>query len=237
MNVKFLTELFDVLNQSNLKYCVLRGYEELPLVVKNDIDFGIAPENKIQFFSILKSLSLKFNYEINIELIRHSVIKMELKNEFGNFIKIDVWWQFNYLGLEYLCVNKLLSSRKIYNNNFFIPSTEYEFALSFLKELMHNNCIRKDKIEYLNKLLNSSKKTPFIEFFNLKIIEAFFRSVRENKFELKILSMRAKLFLLINNFLNLGFTNTLINIHSFIFVKYFNTKKYTYITNLISKKK
>ena len=49
MNHFFLNKLFNSLNTEAVDYCVLRGYEGLPELVKNDIDFGVAPES-IKFF-------------------------------------------------------------------------------------------------------------------------------------------------------------------------------------------
>tara|TARA_B100000795_G_scaffold267573_1_gene252692 strand:- start:1059 stop:1751 length:693 start_codon:yes stop_codon:yes gene_type:complete len=229
MNNVFLEELFYKINKTNLKYCVLRGYEGLPEVVKNDIDFGVAPENKIEFFSILKSLSLKHNYTIKIELIRFCVIKMGLNSESGAVLKIDVWWGFNIAGLQYMDITDLVNSRKLYRNRFFIPSKEYEFALSFLKEMLHNNWIRKDKIDNLKSLVTENYHIAFKKFFNKNEVDEFILAVRKNKYEISKLSHKSKFKLIFYNIKYITLIVAFKNIYLFLKFKYFYKDEYDYL--------
>ena len=234
---KFLNDLFYSLNEPNLDYCVLRGYESLPEKISNDIDFGVSDSCKVLFFDILKETAKNHDYSVQVELIRHSVIKMKLSNRHGNIIKIDVWWQFNYLGLEYLCINKMLSSRELYKNIFYVPSSEYEFALSYLKELLHNSWIRKDKVEVLTRKMKKRSYLPFNKYFNKNMINDFFISVETKKFKVKLLSVRAKNSILLKNIYCHGLFYVLINIYRYFKIRFFyRNEYYNLMRKLVDKK-
>tara|TARA_B110000971_G_scaffold87312_1_gene89711 strand:+ start:11592 stop:12305 length:714 start_codon:yes stop_codon:yes gene_type:complete len=237
MTLKFLNHFFNSLNESNLSYCVLRGYESLPEKINNDIDFGVSNSFKFQFFDILKETTKNHGYIVQVELIRHSVIKMKLTNRYGNIIKIDVWWQFNYLGLEYLSINKMLNSRKLYKNIFYVPSIEYEFALSYLKELLHNSWIRTDKVEVLTLKMKEKSHVPFNKYFNKNIIDDFFISVETKKFKLKLLSLRAKFSILLKNTSFHGLFYVLINIYRYLKIRFLYRNEYYNLMNKLVDKK
>lgn len=226
MTLIFLYDFFHSLNESGLRYCVLRGYECLPEKINNDIDFGIDHLYKYQFFDILEKTAKRHGYSIEVDLIRHSVIKMNLTNRFGNTIKIDVWWQFNYMGLEYLSINKLLDSVRLYKTIFFVPSLEYEFALSYLKELLHNSWIRKDKLEVLTLKMREGTQGPFEQYFNKNITDDFFTSVKNKQYKLKLLSFRAKFSILLKNITHKGIGSVLRNMHNFLRIRFLCRNEY-----------
>ena len=161
---------------------------------------------------------------------------MKLINDLAETIKIDVWWQFNYIGMEYINIDKMLNSRKFYKNTFFIASNEYEFSLSYLKELLHNSIIRDDKIEILNQKMIDNSHIPFNQYFNKKIIGDFFTSVKTRKLKLRMLSFRAKISILLKNIFNHGLFYVSKNVYLFLQIKYFNKNKYSFLINSLNKK-
>ena len=162
---------------------------------------------------------------------------MKLTNKYGNIIKIDVWWQFNYLGLEYLAINKMLNSRKLYKNIIYVPSIEYEFALSYLKELLHNSWIRTDKIEVLTLKMKDKSHVPFNKYFNKNIIDDFFISVKIKKFKLKRLSFRAKFSILVKNTSSNGLFYVLKNIYCYFKIRFLYRNEYNNLINKLVDKK
>ena len=231
LNYNFLNKLFTVLNASEIEYCILRGYEGLPNEVSNDVDFGVSKDSLTSFFDLLIFLSKEYGYSINISLIRDSVIKMSLSNIDGTSLMIDVWWNFNLLGLRYTCISRLLKSKEMYNNSFYVPSKEHEFALSFLKELLHNNWIRKDKIELLKSKITQDYYLPFHDYFSISIVDEFVHSVMSNKHKITFISLKAKIQLVYHNIRRHGIIKVIINVKSFFMIKYFYKEQYSYLYN------
>ncbi|WP_299159436.1 hypothetical protein [uncultured Tenacibaculum sp.] len=234
MDAIFLRELFEELNKESIRYCVLRGYEKLPKKVVNDVDFGIASSDKKFFFSILNKLAFKHCYDVKIELIRLDVIKMQFYNEFDEVLKIDIWWSFNYVGLEYLNIDELLSSKMLYNGLIYVPSEEYEFALSFLKELLHNNWIRKDKIKTLKSKMKENSYKPFEGSFNKAIVKSFYLAVNNSELKLSKLSAKAKVSLIFNNFKNKSLYHVFNKIFIFFKIRYNYKDEYGFLLKQFS---
>ena len=229
MNHFFLNKLFNSLNTESVNYCVLRGYEGLPELVTNDVDFGVAPEDIKFFFNILHQTALFSEYKINVELIRFQVIKLKLTKNKCESIKIDVWWGFNYVGFHYINIKELLISRRLYNNKLYVPSNEYEFALSFLKELLHNNWIRKDKRDSLRSKITSNYYKPFKENFRASLVDACVSAVNNNQLIVRGVAFKAKGSIIIFNIKNKGVAKVLKNVFLFFKYKYFYKNEYDFL--------
>ena len=174
MNSIFLKDLFKMLEEDNVDYLVLRGYQNLPERYSHDIDFSVINENElIAFFNVLHNLSDKYNYSITRDVVRLGLLKVFL--HFGNeILKIDVFCSFSYGGLEYINIDDLHNSKRKSPTNISIPSLNYELAISLLKELLHNSRIRKDKVSLLRS--QYEKRTfdqPFKKYFSKKILKIF----------------------------------------------------------------
>ena len=208
----------------------MRGYEKLPNSEINDIDFGVSKKDLSRFCLILDNLSTEYNYKIYVDLVRLGVFKSRLR--FDNYdLLIDVWWDFNYCGLNYLNIEELLKSKKIYNEIIYIPAQEYEFALSFLKEMLHNNIIRKDKIDDLKLKINDNYKKPFSLFFNNYLIEKYIKSVNNDYLKITFLSLLSKIQIFFSNIYNFGLYKCLSRVMIFFRIKYFGSLKNSKLFN------
>jgi hypothetical protein len=149
------------------------------------------------------------------------------KDAAGVVLRFDVWWGFNIANLQYMDITDLINSRKLYGNRFFIPSKEYIFALSLLKEMLHNNWIRKDKIDNLKSLITENYHIAFKKNFNKNEVDEFILAVRKNKYEISKLSHKFKLI-----FSNIKYITLVVafkNIYLFLKFKYFYTDEYDYL--------
>ena len=140
-------------------------------------------------------------------------------------------WDFNYCGLNYLNIEELLKSKKIYNEIIYIPAQEYEFALSFLKEMLHNNIIRKDKIDDLKLKINDNYKKPFSLFFNNYLIEKYIKSVNNDYLKITFLSLLSKIQIFFSNIYNFGLYKCLSRVMIFFRIKYFGSLKNSKLFN------
>ncbi|MDB9846672.1 hypothetical protein OAC46_00555 [Flavobacteriaceae bacterium] len=228
MNSIFLKDLFKMLEEDNVDYLVLRGYQNLPEKYSHDIDFSVINENELTtFFNVLHNLSNKYNYSITRDVVRVGLLKVFL--HFGNeILKIDVFCSFSYGGLEYINIDDLHNSKRKSPTNISIPSLNYELAISLLKEILHNSRIRKDKVSLLRS--QYEKKTfdqPFKNYFSNKNIKNLSYSLfLEEKLMFKNLSLSFKLSLILNNIKIFGIIANSSRIFYFFWVKYFFQKKY-----------
>lgn len=142
---KSLKSLFESLNQSGIKYIVLRNQEELLeddfLFNHSDIDFLC--EDRDKFIEFLKS----FPREKKNDKIHHAI------NIDGQIVPIDL----RYVGDGYYDAEwekKMLESRQMFNNLCYVMSLE-----NYYYSLLYHALIQKRKIssDYVARLENMRK--------------------------------------------------------------------------------
>ena len=206
-----------VLKKHKVSYVVLRGYENLPYNYSNDLDFGIHPSDKTNFFLTLKEYKLLHNVKIKINLSRYEVLK--LKFIYGNeVIDFDFWFDINFCGLEYIKVSEVVKNGVLYNN-FMIPNAEDELTISFLKELLHMKRLREDKVIWLTRKVEESNLELFATFFSTKSKEYIIKVISDRKFDLKVLSIKTKLELIKFHLKNRSIKKTILKISSFMYLR------------------
>jgi thymidylate kinase len=190
--IKYLKELFDELNKEDINYAVLRGYETLPYEVSHDIDFGVKADELQKMKLILNDVSVKHNYIKVFEANKkdmHQIYFYSVEN--GICLKLDLWTNFTYKGLEYINLNDIISQVK-YHNDIKVLNDNIEVLLSFLKEFLHNGWIRKDKLKILqSKLSDCGMYHKADKFINADEISRFSEYIDTGKMELQ---QEAKLF-------------------------------------------
>jgi len=168
--------IFEDLNKKKIKYAVLRGHETLPSTVINDVDFGVIPQHREEMENCIRSITTAKHGIIVVDLERFHVKKFTITFKGIGEIKIDIWSDFNFLGLRYLDIGEALNHRVFNVSNIYILQPNYEIALSLLKELLHNKKIREDKRDILKaKYHPATFSLPFEKYFNpenIKSIEA-----------------------------------------------------------------
>jgi len=222
----FVRELFLTLNQGQIKYAVLRGYEGLPEVIGNDIDLGVCGDQLDRFLVLLRGVASQHGYRCEIDLYRQNVLKMRLVGSAdGSVIKVDVWWAFKYCGLEYLDIRELLSSRQPYGELLFVARPEHEVALSFLKELLHMKRIREDKLPVLRAKQNARFEEPFKRFFRPALISRFERALNQERLSRPVLSWVSVLELGFSNAKAYGPIGAILSISECLLIRFFEKGK------------
>jgi hypothetical protein len=139
--------LKEIAHFTNGEFIVLRGYQDLPETINNDLDIALKTSQD------LKTLREGLNdagYKIVHRMRRLGVLKMSvLIND--DWIDLDVWTDINFLGLKYVNFECLFRESKMLED-FRIPSPECELRISLFKEVLHMKRVREDKLEH-NKLL------------------------------------------------------------------------------------
>jgi hypothetical protein len=198
---KILFESFiATLNGNNVRYSILRGYENLPNCFSNDLDFGIHPKDKMLFFFSLRKFKRKYCNAIILRDTRLEVLKITIKKD-DLCVDFDFWFGFNYLGLEYMDIELMIENNTKFNN-FNILTAENEFTLSFLKELLHNSRIRTDKIDNLTRMLAICDQNKIATYFNKYLRNRFLNEIMARRMKLRKLSFYSKVYLLFYNIVN-----------------------------------
>lgn len=152
MNESFVEGLFSSLNQSNVDYVVLRGYEELPKTYTNDIDFSVRDEEMLkEFLIILRTCTDSAGGELIRDKVRPGLLKLKVKTG-ESVVLIDVFFSFTFIGLSYVNSEIVHLDTKRTKNSIRYPSSDVEYSLSLIKEIFHNSRVRSDKIDYLREL-------------------------------------------------------------------------------------
>ena len=224
MYKSFLIELFKTLDSNKVNYILLRGYQDLPEIVHYDLDFAVVNEIELApFFTVIHDLSKKYNYNISRDVVRQGLLKVYL--HFGNeILKVDIFCSFGYAGLNYINTNDLFSSKRKLTTDIYVPSLNYELAISLLKEILHNSQIRHDKVNLLRSQYNQKTfNEPFINYFSLKITKQITDSLFLGEtLVFKRFANKVRLILLFSNFKNHGVLQTFKSAFDFLWIKYVN---------------
>lgn len=227
MSSDFLGTLFKELDINEVDYLVLRGYQNLPHSYSNDIDFSVVDERELGlFFNVIHSLSIKYKFVVTRDIVRVGLLKVFL--EFSEYtLKIDVFYTFQYAGLVYMDIKTLHDTKRKLPSGIYVPSLNFELAISLLKEILHNSRIRLDKVALLREQFDSSTFSDPFRFFSARnvtgIQEALFA---KGNLVFKNLSWSIRLSLLYSNLQCFGLKKVYNCILLFFFVKYFDKARY-----------
>lgn len=233
MNSLFLKEMFNSLNKNNVDCIILRGYQNLPKSYSHDLDFSVKNKSELRlFFHVIKELSAKYKFSISRDVVRVGLLKVVL-NFRNEILKMDIFYNFQYAGLEYIDIDDLHRSKREFKDNIFIPSLNYELAISLLKEILHNSRIRKDKLSLLRTQYNECAfSEPFIKYFSQRNINDLSNALFSNgKLVFKRISFYFRIILFLNNLKIKGLFGTGHRFMDYFYVKYFDQNRYDKIIN------
>ena len=128
----FLKLFFNKLNKSNINYCLLRNYENLPKKNKHrDIDILI---NKVDIEKILKYLNKNFTItSFNERDFIYTIFISGIIDGKKDSLMIDMQTKLSWKGLTYLDNKEVFKSIVNYKNNRLlnVPSNVHEALITF----------------------------------------------------------------------------------------------------------
>ncbi|QBY03124.1 hypothetical protein E2K93_01510 [Thalassotalea sp. HSM 43] len=220
-NVKgFLVSFLSKLERAKVDCLILRGYDDLPDIVHNDVDFFVSKNSHLEFFDLLTSTAEEYDAIIDTVLERQGVRKLLISAP-SFILHLDYWFELTFLGLKYLDSKSLLTNKINHKTELFsIPSPAYEFQVSFLKEILHNQIVRKDKHTHLTDLYSRAHFSRNDFIYKLVNNGTVDKALKYGPSKNIIMFIRVFIGLFTFNMIQYGVINTLSSIKKFIAIKY-----------------
>lgn len=143
-----LAPLFLMLNESGIRYIVLRNYENLPdCVGDSDLDILVHPDDKVAVISTVnKAMQMAGGVAIGCA---HSVGFVKISMFGRNVMKSKSWWGIEidlFFGVYYIGVAQLVDTNILFNhhhlhNDIRVLPDDLAAVLGVLKELLYNSNI------------------------------------------------------------------------------------------------
>jgi len=151
----FVNNIFSSFNQKKIGYVVLRGYEQLPNAISNDIDLGIVKRDKnISLDQIYKAAN-NSNFKLIQFKEKYNFLQLIFtSNAIIDVIKIDIWTELDYKGLRFAHLEKIINNFIEYRG-IKIAKPLHELEVTLTKELLHNGILKKDKFSLFREKLKN----------------------------------------------------------------------------------
>ena len=138
-----LSALFNRLEESQLSWCVLHGYDRLPEEITSDVDCLVAPEALSarlgQIKNIIQSLCTDTN-AVLVQWIQHEatahyfVFASKTENGHWEFLRFDVSSDYRRNGRIFYSGEEILNHRRRFNG-FWVPAPRHEFGYYLVKKI------------------------------------------------------------------------------------------------------
>lgn len=160
---KIIIELFEKLNFENVKYCILRNYENLPWNSGNDIDILIDTYFEHDIYVYLKDFTKNIGWEVLRVWNRNNMQTFILYsyNEDFEILKLDIWTKLSWRNVRWIDERYILENCENYGL-FKIPNNGAEGAILLIKESFGKGKIPNKYKDRIQKLLIASK-SEFVE--------------------------------------------------------------------------
>lgn len=206
-NNSFLINLFQYLNQFEIKYCVLRNYRSLPQNTNgSDLDLWVSSNDIKKTINILNEVSKN----VNCQIVSYIENKYSPKFCFQNpkeGVQIDLFYGHIYFQNHIIFEEDVIKQNIKLYNNISVLDDNLADLISLIKEIINNgHCTPKytqpiyQNISFYNKeYLNNN-----LLCFNNKFIESLYRFIQEKNIEknTQLLQSKAKQSLSIKVFFN-----------------------------------
>jgi len=164
---QLLLELFRRLEEQNVRYCVLRNFQNLLLNMDTDVDFLVEKGQLARFRDCLAAASTATNHQII------------LQNEFANFscvlwdggdqlVRIDFETEERWRIFEVFSAEEILTARQR-EGPFFVPHPNHRYALLLLQTVWKNHL----QDRYRDRLIGLATQCPDIPSLQAELVRAF----------------------------------------------------------------
>lgn len=146
----FFVELFFILQNERVKYCILRNYETLPENIGNDIDLLLDKKCLDKFKTILFDVARKHKYTLFKSISRFGYNSYWfLQKNHDEVLHFDAWTRLDWKGVRW-ADEKLVLNTRVSHKMFYAPHPNVEVGTLLLKDLIQNGKFRH---KYMGKIL------------------------------------------------------------------------------------
>jgi thymidylate kinase len=132
----FLRQLFRLLNEFGVRYCVIHSWEGLPEHLASDLDLAVHPDDKALITSIIEELKCRkyFAYQWSNYITKgHSFYFYWITGWTVNTVAVDVIFEHRRAGMILASGEEFVAGR-VRHGDFWIASPEMEFSYLLAKK-------------------------------------------------------------------------------------------------------
>jgi thymidylate kinase len=182
----FFKKLINNLNLSNVHYCIIGDYSNLPDSINHDIDFWT--NDMHLFYSQVKRAVTDTNFQmllVNKTSKDCNIVLYKLDNGTLIIMKIDIMTDCSYKSFIPLVDSNTIAENIITHKNFYVANKAIEATMHFLYPMLEWGSIKKKR--YKEEIKDNYKSTLFVSTLK-KIFGASFAAelimlINENKWE------------------------------------------------------
>ncbi len=148
---KILTQYFNVLEDNNIKYCVIGNYEQLPQYTTNDVDFWVEDKEKAEklLLSLAKELNIKLYMQNKTANGTNNYFYYKHDNRSIEIIKIDLMSETAYKSIIPIVKSEVIQSNRKKYKNFYVANELIEGIMHLFYPLVTFGIVKekyRDKI-------------------------------------------------------------------------------------------
>ena len=181
----FLKLFFQLLNQRNIKYCVLRNYNSLPYNTGgSDLDIWISTNDVHKVSSIMEETSTKTNCKI-VSYIKNKYSPKFCFQNTTEGIQIDVFYGNIYFQDKVIFDEKTICKHIVHYNNIAILNDNFSNLVSLIKELINNGFCNSKYTQPIYNCKNYSLDylTTNLQTFSNEFINMLYKFITEKSIE------------------------------------------------------
>jgi energy-coupling factor transporter ATP-binding protein EcfA2 len=153
---ELLTSLFQLLEQRQISYCVLRNYDRLLEEQPSDVDLLTLPAQANAVLAICQEAARQTGYLLvqQARFVNHSLV---FWNEAASFVRIDVDTEKRWKRFHLLTAAQILATRRR-RENFYIPAAAHEAVIVLTQALWQGQLTERyaRRLEQLRTELNAT---------------------------------------------------------------------------------
>lgn len=200
---------------ANKDYAVLRNFEGLPNEnISKDVDILVKDNQIEQVIEKLVVCASRLNYQMiwknKLDYLCGFVF-VKITNDGIYSVKIDLFNNLKWRGIEYLNTNRIINNSIIYNN-FKVLRNSDQVAVLILNNLLYAKKIKKKYLNEIRKVDRKKLEKLIDESYNQNLSQKISDKIKTNEITgLKKLRKKIVFLLIIENLISLKFYKNFIN--------------------------
>ncbi len=138
---RLLVPLFGAFERESIRYCVLRGFESLPVETRNDVDLAVAPESVDRALRLIADVARDTGWIVVGSVQRPDFRRANLFHPDYGVLPLDLCIAHEVWGMRFADADAVLSGDR-FCNGFRVARPGCEAAASLLKALLRHGRVK-----------------------------------------------------------------------------------------------